>query len=51
MGTGKSLSFWSRVLALINVGFRKINLAVACRIDEGKSLKMGLCQETVSHLA
>lgn len=41
MGTGKTLSFLSRVLALINVGLRKINLAVVCRIDEGKSLKTG----------
>lgn len=41
MGTGKALSFLSRVLALINVGLRKINLAVVCRIDEGKSLKTG----------
>lgn len=40
MGTGKALSFLSRVLALIlNVGLRKINLAVVCRIDEGKSLE------------
>lgn len=28
-------------MPLINVGFRKINLAVVCRIDEGKSLKTG----------
>ena len=28
-------------MALINVGLRKINLAVVCRIDERKSLKTG----------
>lgn len=43
MGTGKSLQFLGRVLALINVGFGKINLTVVYRIDEGKNLKTGLC--------
>lgn len=33
--------------AVINAGFRKISLPVACRIDEGKSLKTGSCQEAV----
>jgi hypothetical protein len=41
MSPGKSLQFLSRVLALINVGFEKINLTVVCRIDERKSLKVG----------
>lgn len=36
MGTGKSLEFLGRVLALMNVDLGKINLAVICRIDEGR---------------
>lgn len=47
MGTGKSLGFLSRVSALNDVGFWKMDPTVVCRVDEGKSLRTGLCQEAV----
>lgn len=43
MGTGKSLRFLGGVLALINLGFGKINLTVVCWTDEGKNLKTASC--------